>query len=161
MRAESKTQASYVLSAVVFLSLVSCAFTPERKIIERSPVYLSSEGKDGYVFSVLLSRHIERKQGELTRDPSTAHSHIHLQGPRCHRSTLLLDQQGTRTDFRISCTVNYKIIRDDQVKEGISSARNYFINTPHLSAYYRREEELINKLKERLAQQLIRVLVSL
>ena len=60
--------------------------------------------------------------------------------------------------FTSAALLNYRITGENLVKEGVSVASDYLIRTPNLSNYYRREEELIRRLKEQLAARLIRVL---
>jgi len=150
-----------ILVVICCLSL-ACATQRESSFAPLGPIHIKSEGRDGYYFTLSVTRLLERRGAKVTNKVSEAHSHISLQGPNCQRIPLLLAPKGsTVSDYRIRCLVHYDIQIAEQEFSGSLSASDNLIATEPLSAFYRQEEELMNGIANRLARQLIRTLEQL
>ena len=149
----------FVLSCCLCLA---CATQRENALSPLGPIHIKSEGRDGYYFTLSLTRLLERRGAKVTNKADEAHSHISLQGPNCQRTPLLLAPKGSDvSDYRIRCLVHYDIQIAEQEFSGSLSASDNLIATEPLSAFYRQEEELMDGITHRLARQLIRALVQL
>ena len=160
-----RNKASRLVIVFFVLLSTSCAASLEKqsRLAARNPVYITGEDRAAYAFSLAFIRQLERRGGKIVKEATRARSHISIKGPQCRRTALFINEEGRRTDYRINCLLYYDIrIRgEDLMKSGVLSSSDYLIQTSLLSAYYRNEEQLFNKLSARLAQQLIRALATI
>ena len=140
------------------LTLAACALKPHRaeRAIDKSPLYISSQGRDGYYFSLQLARAWESRGGKVTRDATHAQTRVAIKGPTCTRQTLLVNQRGDKTDFHIICRLEYGIAQAQQTDQHQGRLSESFILAAetNLSAFYRKESELQTETLTRLARKL-------
>lgn len=154
---------AFIFALILAFFHLSCAISAKKESAFKtlSPFYIKSEGRDGYYFALNVIRLLERRGAQITKEVAGAHSRISVEGPSCQRTPLLLSATGSSTtDYRIRCLVHYDIHIDEQdiIRSGSLSASDNLIGARQLSAFYRREEEVMNKIANRLASQLIRTL---
>lgn len=177
------------VAACLTLSLNSCAtaFNKPYSLADKSALYISSDGKNEYYFSLTLIRMMERNGVKVVNNIKQANILMTIRGPKCSRQVLFTDRVGQRTDYRLICAIDYtirRVIKNDSTsdhlingennntdsrsyvftpesKEGKVRAFTLLTRTPNLTAYFKREEEAYKSMNQRLAHQLVTALSAI
>ena len=153
-----KTQGASCAICLGFLILSACALKLHRgeRAADKSPLYISSQGRDGYFFSLQLARAWEGRGGKVTRAAANAQTRVAIEGPNCARQSLLVNQRGDKTDLYIVCRLAYGITLDPDADQhqGHLSERFILSSEENLSAFYRKESEIQTEVLTRLARKL-------
>ena len=177
----------FIPALLLMLSACASTFNTSYTLKNKSPVYLSINSKDEYYFSLTVARMLEHSGVRVVKDATQSAITINIRGPKCKSHVLFTDASGQRTDYRLSCVINYTIKRNQQGEgkgneeysanaeapsaEAVSvEAKNYvrdyirafalLSRTSNINAYFRIEEEAYKTINEKLARQLVAALAT-
>ena len=104
----------FIQALLLMLSACASTFNTSYTLKNKSPVYLSSNSKDEYYFSLTVARMLEHSGVRVVKDATQSAITINIRGPECKSHVLFTDASGQRTDYRLSCVINYTIKRNQQ-----------------------------------------------